>query len=299
MDGVGGFPNIRQFLLKAVKKRVITSDRSVGCLLSGGLDSSIVASIAQHYYPGILETFSIGMPDSEDIKYARKVADFLGTNHHEIILSEEDFLNAIPQVIHDIESYDTTTVRASVGNWLISKYISEKTDCKVILNGDGADELMGGYLYLQKAPNDTEFDQECKRLLKDIHLFDGLRSDRCISAHGLEARMPFLDKEFVDYYLSIPKDIRFQHCDKSLVRNTFYGYLPNEVLYRRKEAFSDGVSSLNNSWYQIIQKKCNEVDYYESLFQLSYPNLEHVIPYKWMPKYVDATDASARTLEMY
>ena len=132
---------------------------------------------------------------------AKIVANHLGTNHHEIILSEKEFLEAIPSVIYAIESYDTTTVRASVGNWLISKFIREQSNAKVVFNGDGSDEVTGGYMYFHLAPNEIEFDKECRRLLSNIHYFDVLRSDRCISSHGLEARTPFLDRYFVEYYL--------------------------------------------------------------------------------------------------
>ena len=138
---------------------------------------------------------------SEDLKYAKIVADFLDTDHTEIIVSDEDFFNAIPEVIEKIESYDTTTVRASVGNYLLGKYIAENTDCKVIFNGDGSDELCGGYLYFHNCPDELEFDKECKRLLNDISYFDVLRSDRSISTNGLEPRTPFLDR--ITYYLSI------------------------------------------------------------------------------------------------
>jgi len=271
-----------------------------------------------------LETYSIGLKDSEDLYNARIVANYLDTKHTEIIVSEDDFFNAIPEVIKVIESYDTTTVRASVGNYLIGKYISENSDAKVIFNGDGADELMGGYLYMSKAENHLEFDKECKLLLKDIHFFDVLRSDRCISQNGLEARTPFLDREFVNKYLSIPSNIRFeknQIQEKYLFRKAFEDdYLPDKILWRRKEAFSDGVSSKEKSWYKIIEDKVleqtdieydldkkyehNEPDtleklYYRTIFEKYYKNLGYIIPYYWMPKYVNASDSSARTLDIY
>ena len=192
-------------LCNAVKKRVQgTTERPIACLLSGGLDSSLITALVNKYHKGQLNTFSIGMKGSEDLKYAREVADHLKTNHTEIILTPEEFFDAIPDVIRTIESYDTTTVRASVGNYLVGKYISENSDCKVIFNGDGSDELTGGYLYFLKAPNAIEFDAECRRLIHEIHFFDVLRSDRCIAAHGLEPRTPFLDRTFVNEYLNIP-----------------------------------------------------------------------------------------------
>ena len=190
-------------LISAVKKRVIgTTDRPVACLLSGGLDSSLIAALVSKFYPGKLETYSIGMKGSEDLKYAEIVAEHIESKHTSIIVSQEEFLDAIPEVIRAIESYDTTSVRASVGNYLIGKYIAKHSTAKVIFNGDGSDELAGGYLYFHAAPNNIEFDRECKRLLADIHAFDVLRSDKCISSHGLEPRTPFLDRGWVDYYLS-------------------------------------------------------------------------------------------------
>jgi len=263
-----------------------------------------------------LETFSIGLPGSTDLVYAKKVADYLGTNHTEIILSEQEFFDAIPEVIYKIESYDTTTVRASVGNYLIAKYISEHSEAKVIFNGDGSDELTGGYLYFHNVPNALLFDYEVKSLLKNIHYFDVLRSDRCISSCGLEPRTPFLDKTFVSTYLSIPLCFRNQPgIEKKILRDSFIDFLPNDVLYRKKEAFSDGVSGNDRSWYQVIDEKLlnmnipkieynkeylkprtKEQRYYRYLFEYNYANREKVIPYFWMPKWSNTTDPSARTL---
>ena len=319
---------IKNSLMAAVKKRFLTTDRPIACLLSGGLDSSLITALVHKLTIAEdktkrLETYSIGLNGSEDLKYARKVADFLGTNHTEIICTEEEFLEAIPDVIYNIESYDTTTVRASVGNFLVAKYISEHSEAKVIFNGDGSDEVCGGYLYFHLAPDAIAFDQECQRLLKDIHLFDVLRSDRSISSNGLEARTPFLDKSFVHAYLSIPPNLRFVkgRCEKFLLRKAFesMNMLPTEVLWRTKEAFSDGVSSQKKSWYEIIQSKMNtqpsvylsgnalifnppktkEQEYYRYLFERHYKTYSNVIPYFWMPKFTNATDSSARTLNIY
>ena len=312
---------IQKNLIAAVKKRVFSTDRKIACLLSGGLDSSLVTAIVSRFYnQGKLETYSIGLKGSEDLLYARKVADYLQTQHNEIICTEEEFLKAIPEVIEKIESYDTTTVRASVGNYLVSKYISEHSDAKVVFNGDGSDEVTGGYLYFQCAPDAIDFDNECRRLLKDIHLFDVLRSDRSISSNGLEARTPFLDKYFVQSYLSIPPNIRFQRgkCEKYLLRSAFepLELLPREVLFRTKEAFSDGVSPQHKSWFEIIQKHVEtqpdisynfthnppatkEQHYYRSLFEDKYKGSARVIPYFWMPRFIEATDSSARTLNIY
>ncbi len=318
---------IRETLIAAVRKRVDNTDREIACLLSGGLDSSLITSLVvkefqkKHGPDGnkMVNTWSIGFEGSEDLKYAKKVADFLGTTHHEIKCTEETFLAAIPEVIYAIESYDTTTVRASVGNYLICKYIKEQSDAKVIFNGDGSDELTGGYLYFHYAPGSVEFDIECRRLLKDLHLFDVLRSDRSISSHGLEPRTPFLDRGFVKSYLSIPAHLR-NHVihgqqEKFLLRHAFSkgGFLPEEVLYRQKEAFSDGVSTQKESWFEVIQRhaakmykeltpKVAEQEYYKKIFTSHFGDCDynkHVMPYRWMPRFIDATDASARTLPIY
>lgn len=312
---------IKGTLINSVKKRLI-SDRPIACLLSGGLDSSLITSIVVHLLKDKtdkkLETYSIGLPNSTDLIYSKKIAKCLGTKHTEIILSEDDFFNAIPEVIEKIESYDTTTVRASVGNYLVSKYISKNSDAKVIFNGDGSDEVTGGYLYFHKAPSDLLFDFEIKKLLENIHYFDVLRSDKSISSCGLEPRTPFLDKTFVNTYLSIPLHYRKPKSDeieKKLLRDSFIEFLPKEFLYRKKEAFSDGISGNDRSWYQIIAEKLSIISfpiydckkkylepktkeqiYYRYIFDKIYPNRENVVPYFWMPKWSNTTDPSARTL---
>jgi len=321
---------IHERLIVAVKKRIVgTTDRPVACLLSGGLDSSLVTSIVSRYVPE-LQTYSIGLKGSEDLKYAKLVADFLGTKHTEIVVDEDHFFNSIPEVIKKIESFDTTTVRASVGNYLVSKWIKEHSDAKVIFNGDGSDEVSGGYMYFHAAPNPTDFDLDCRRLLDEIHFFDVLRSDRSISTNGLEPRTPFLDRSFVQFYLSIPKEIRCHNlhnkCEKYLIREAFNdgSWLPEAVLFRTKEAFSDGVSSQTKSWFEIISEKVStiwseeEADvlmtsykyehmqpetleqlYYRTIFDKLYPNMATTIPHFWMPNFVDAKDSSARTLDVY
>jgi asparagine synthase (glutamine-hydrolysing) len=355
--------NIQYYLTSAIYKRCVTTERPIASLLSGGLDSSLITALVNDFHRSnnlpTIETYSIGLHGSEDLRYARLVAEYLGTKHTEIILTEEEFIDAIPYVIRDIESYDTTTVRASIGNWLLGKYISENSDAKVIFNGDGSDELLGGYLYMHKAPDTIEFDKECRRLLKDIYMFDVLRSDKSISSHGLEPRTPFLDRAWVQYYLSIPMHIRnhnnSKQCEKFLLRNAFSSenyhnndlmpLLPDNVLWRKKEAFSDGVSKSSRSLYEIIQEytdkffineqpevfknykegndkeKCinnciivdedmksinghlvprtTEQYYYRKIFERYYSGLGKILPYFWMPRYVNAKDASARTLEIY
>ena len=339
--------NISHYLYSAVVKRCNTTERPVACLLSGGLDSSLVAALVSKYFntneSRKIETYSIGLQNSEDIKYARIVADHIGSNHTEIIVTEREMFDAIPEVIKAIESYDTTTVRASIGNYLIGKYISAHSEAKVIFNGDGADELFGGYLYMYNCLDDIEYDKETRRLLKDIHMFDVLRSDKSISSNGLEPRTPFLDKTFVNYVLSMPSHIRNHNNfrkhnnvgneisrkpEKYLLRESFSEFtngkgiriLPNEILWRKKEAFSDGVSSKGRSLFEILQEFIaeyyNELNqsketkefrpsielekqYYKSIFDKEFPNCEHILPYFWMPKYTNATDPSARTLNFY
>lgn len=314
--------------IESVEKRVENTERPIGCLLSGGLDSSLITALVCKLSKSPIETFSIGLKGSEDLKYARMVANHLNTKHHEVIVTEEEFFDAIPEVIKAIGSYDTTTVRASVGNYLIGKYIKKNTKCKVIFNGDGSDELAGGYMYFHECPNSILFDNECKKLLSNIHHFDVLRSDRSISCHGLETRTPFLDYRLVCTYLSIDRKTRYEthmnHCEKYIFRKCIDvldpKLLPHEVLWRTKEAFSDGVSGQDKSWFEVIQEKVSKLDddnlknfnnstynspktkeqeYYRKIFDRHFNNMETIIPYFWMPNFVKANDASARTLNVY
>lgn len=308
------YENIRKYLTSAVIKRCKCTERPVACLLSGGLDSSLIASIASSHL-GQIETFSIGFENSQDLKMARLVASHINSRHHEVIITKEEYLEAIPHVIQTIESYDTTTVRASVGNYIVAKYIASTSDAKVILNGDGSDEVCGGYLYMHKCPDAIEFDKETRRLLSNIHYFDVLRSDKSISSNGLEPRTPFLDLAFVQYYLSIHPTTRFPKNDieKKLLRTAFKdtGLLPDEILWRTKEAFSDGVTV--DSIVEIIHTHIKDLDlptmkvsplpktqeerYYRKIFEEHYPNAK-IIPHFWKPNFVDPDiDPSARALK--
>lgn len=318
---------VRFSFMDAVTKRLM-SERPVCALLSGGLDSSLVAAIvADAMAPAKLDTFSIGIEGSTDLKYAQMVADHIDSRHHVIQLTETDFLNSIEETIRIIESYDVTSVRASVGNLLVAKYIREHTTNKVVFNGDYSDELAGGYLYFKNAPTDRDFHEECIRLLSNIHYFDSLRSDRTISSQGLEARVPFADSQFVYMYLQQNIKFRSSHdkMEKWLLRKAFDStqLLPKEVLWRRKEAFSDGVSSKERSWYQVIQEYIDtkvtdeeyvskrhqytvnppltkEAYYYRKIFDSFYPNCEDVLPYFWLPRWSgNVIDPSARVLEVY
>lgn len=325
---------LRMALGEAVRKRML-AERPVAALLSGGVDSSLIASLVAkelRLYGGPpLKTFSIGMSGSQDLFYARKVADWIGSDHHEIILSANDFLTAIPTVIRVIESYDTTTVRASVGNWLVAREVARQCDCKVLFNGDGSDEVFGSYLYFNNAPHDVAYEEEVSRLLGEIHLYDVLRSDRCISSHGLEPRTPFLDKQFVSVARSIATEwlrpIKGMKPEKWLLRRAFDDgeTLPHEVLWRRKEAFSDGVSSQEKSWYELIQEYAQSMmtEGWEERAKHTYPNLtpvtaeqffyrfhfeanygkassQVILDHFWMPRWSPGTtDPSARALEIY
>jgi len=326
---------IRFALEESVRKRLLT-ERPIACLLSGGLDSSLIAALLQNNLRNLglppLKTFSIGFEGSSDLAHARLVADWIGSDHHEIKMTPDEFFDAIPTVIKAIESFDTTTVRASTGNFLIAKKIRELTDCKVVFNGDGSDELFGGYLYFNNAPNDEAFQAECERLLNDIHNFDVLRSDRSISANGLEARTPFLDKQFVSVVRSIHpsflRPVKGKQVEKYILRSAFDDgvTLPPEVLWRRKEAFSDGVSTPEKAWFEEIQDRVKAVVpqdwkvkatlsysnhilprtaeeyYYRFLFTTTYglSAIKVAVPYRWMPQWCPETnDPSARTLQIY
>jgi asparagine synthase (glutamine-hydrolysing) len=320
-------------LINAVKVR-LDSDRPIGALLSGGLDSSLVCAIASKLLGCTgLKTFSIGMSKGTDLEYAKKVSEHLGTVHTEVFFTAQDGLDAIDQVIQVTETWDITTIRASVGQLLLGRYISSNTDIKVILNGDGADEVEMGYLYFYLAPNAQAAQEESVKLVKQIHRFDGLRVDRCISSHGLEARLPFLDQDFVDYYMQIDSELKIPtktRMEKQLIRDAFAklypDLLPKEVLYRKKEAFSDGVSSKEKSWFELITEWINEKvsdrefemrdmnwysmckskeSYYyrkkfNELFNKTTLPSNGVIPGYWLPNWIETNgEPSARVLQVY
>lgn len=295
---------IKNKLTQAVKKRLLT-ERPFGCLLSGGLDSSIITAIVcQLVDPLTVRTFAIGLKGSPDLIAAQKVADHLGTNHTNVIVTEQEMLEAIDLTIYQIESKDTTTIRASVPMLLLSNYIRDNTDIKVILSGEGSDEASGSYLYFHNAPNPTAFQDECLRLLKDVRFFDVLRSDKTTAGAGLEIRVPYFDKNFMQYYMGInpEKKVVRDKMEKYLLRKAFETYLPDEIVWRRKDGFSDGVSSFEKPWYEIIHEytmknfQLNEKDYYLSVFEKYYPNYETIIPYYWMPKWSQENNPSGRLI---
>ena len=314
---------IKELLVSAVEKRLM-SDKPIGCLLSGGLDSSIVASILCSLLgPQNVRTYSIGMEGSVDLKYARLVADHLGSQHTEVKFTPEEGIAAIPDVICALETKDITTIRASVGMYLIAKYIKENTDDTVIMSGEGADEVMCGYLYFHYAPDDKALEEESARLIEELHHYDVLRADRTISENGLELRVPFLDQTFRAFIDSLPEGTRGprEGFEKYILRKAFDdGSLPREVLWRRKDGFSDGVSSVKKSWCEYIKEhaagvvekntcKTKESSWYSELFYSTYlnrcsPSIQCLSVYEpkeehWMPRWIDCDDPSGRALPVY
>lgn len=317
--------NIRNLFTEAVKKRTM-SDRDIGCLLSGGLDSSLVAALLTKFYNKKLQTFSIGLKGSPDLKYAKIVADHIGSNHHEIIVSETEMLNAIKDVIYQIESYDTTTIRASTPMYLLSKYIKNNTNIAVIYSGEGSDEASGSYLYFHNAPDNLSFKKETNRLMTDLCYFDVLRCDKSTAGAGLEVRVPFLDLKFLKYYMNIDPEFKvpsYGNIEKYLLRKAFSeidNLLPDKILWRTKEGMSDGVSSQERGWYEIIQEYTDKLYSNEDFYKLQqkyinnppmskealffresfnefYANCDHLIPYYWLPKWSgNIIEPSARIL---
>ena len=303
---------IHDKLVSAVRLRFETTDRPVGFFLSGGLDSSIIAAIGARLSKEPIRTFSIGFDgcDSPDLIAARKVAKHIGSRHTEVKFSLKEGIKALNDVIYHLETYDTTTIRASVPMYLLSKYIAENTNVRVILSGEGADELFGGYLYFHSAPDIDSFTKETNRLLRDVHLFDVLRADRCTSAHGLELRVPFFDPDFIEYVMDgfssqmkMPTGLMIE---KDILRSAFYSYLPEEIIRRQKNGMSDAVGY---SWVDGIKEHAKtkglnvfydnpEEKLYKDLFFLhDYPS--DLVLYKWMPRWTNATDPSARYLDEF
>lgn len=327
-EGEDMYRQIRYLLTEAVTKRQM-SDRPIGSLLSGGLDSSLVSALANRHRKteAPIETFSIGMTGSPDLEAARAVADHIGSRHHSVVLTEQDFLDALEETIYTTGSFDVTTIRASVGHMLVSQYVRDHSDVKVLYTGETIDE-MGSYLYFQNAPTADAFQEEAVRLLKDIQYFDMLRGDRSISSAGLEARVPFSDKAFMQFYMGIDPKIRMfdgRRIEKHPLRAAFAkdDLIPDEVLWRRKNGFSDSVSKLKRSWHHIIQEyvdtkisdaefqshrldfshdtpETKEAYYFRKVFTEHYGHHQELIPYQWLPRWCgDVKDPSARALPMY
>jgi asparagine synthase (glutamine-hydrolysing) len=306
---------IHDLLVKSVEKR-LCSDRDIGCLLSGGLDSSVIASILSKELKKSgknLHTFSIGFPDSTDIVYARQVANYIGSDHHEYIIQYNEAITYIEDVVKTIETYDTTTIRASTPMYLLCKWINEKFSNKVIFSGEGSDELLCGYLYFHKAPNANEAHIDSLRLLNDLYKYDVLRADRCTAGNSLEFREPFLDKNLIDFVTTMNPEykIPINGYEKEILRKAFSdNYLPDNVLWRRKAAFSDAVSSSEKPWYKWIQEYVSdkelydyggtpESNYYKSLFYKNFNGYNLQLPL-WLPKWSNVgNEPSATVLDVY
>lgn len=268
-NNVTDIGELRRALENAVRKQLM-SDVPYGVLLSGGLDSSIISAVAKKYAARRVETdgkdtawwpqlhsFAIGLKGAPDLAAARKVAEHIGTVHHEINYTVQEGLDALRDVIYHIETYDVTTVRASTPMYLLARVI-KSMGIKMVLSGEGADEIFGGYLYFHKAPNAKEFHEETVRKLGKLHLYDCLRANKALSAWGVEGRVPFLDKEFLDVAMSInPQDkmIGGGRIEKWVLRKAFEDMLPQSVAWRQKEQFSDGVGY---SWIDTLKKITSE-----------------------------------------
>lgn len=303
------------------------SDAPIGYLLSGGLDSSLVCAIAARLNDQPIKTFAIGMDtDPIDLKYAKQVADYLGTDHTEVIMTKEDLLENLRDVIFHLETYDITTIRASMAMYLLCKYIHEKTDLKVILTGEVSDELFG-YKYTDFAPDPSQFQKEAQKRIKELYMYDVLRADRCISAHALEGRVPFADIDFVDYSMSIDpaKKMNIYNKGKYLLRHAFENqdYLPDEILFREKAAFSDAVGHSMVDYLKeyaatlytdedVIKAKekyafatpfTKESLLYRDIFESFYPGQAKWVKDFWMPnkdwENCNVDDPSARVLKNY
>ena len=318
--------NIREKLIAGVEKRLV-ADAKVGFLLSGGLDSSLVCAIAAKKSKTPIRTFAIGMDiDAIDLKYAKQVADFIGSEHTEVIISEKEVLAALEPVVELLGTFDITTIRASIGMYLVCKYIHEHTDIRVLLTGEISDELFG-YKYTDFAPSAKAFQEEAQKRIRELHMYDVLRADRCISVNSLEARVPFGDLDFVEYVMAIDPEMKLNKYGKGkyLLRHAFegLGYLPDEILWREKAAFSDAVGhsmvddlkQYAESFYtesrfaQKIEKYTHAKPFtresllYREIFEKYYPGQSQMIVDFWMPNKewegCNVSDPSARVLANY
>ena len=317
--------NIHDKLVEGIRKR-LDADAPLGFLLSGGLDSSLVCAVSAKILKEPIKTFAIGMStDAIDLKYAKEVADFIGSNHQEIIITKEDVINALPDVVHLLGTFDITTIRASIGMYLICKAIHEQTDVRVLLTGEISDELFG-YKYTDFAPNAEEFQKEAAKRIRELYMYDVLRADRCISVNSLEARVPFGDLDFVQYVMSInpEKKMNVYGKGKYLLRHAFEGdYLPEDILMREKAAFSDAVGhSMVDYLKAYAEEKYTDEEFeklsakythakpftkesllYRELFESFYPGQGEMIVDFWMPNKswegCDVNDPSARVLSNY
>lgn len=336
---------IKSSLEDAVKKQLM-SDVPFGVLLSGGLDSSIIASIVKKYSKKRIESknnsdawwpqihsFAVGLDGSPDLIASRKVSKYLGTVHHEIKFTIQEAIDSLEDVIYFLETYDVTTIRASTPMYLMARYI-KSMGIKMVLSGEGADEIFGGYLYFHKAPNSQEFHEETIRKINNLHLYDCLRANKSLAAWGVEGRVPFLDVDFIDVAMNVdPKEkmISNNKIEKHILRHAFDGYLPEEILWRQKEQFSDGVGyswidelknytdklisdidfKNRNQLYPINTPNTKEEMYYRSIFSKHFPNKECVtcVPssksvacsteeaLKWDKSFINMNDPSGRSIK--
>ena len=318
--------NIHDLLIKGVEKR-LDSDTPVGFLLSGGLDSSLVCGIAAKITDKPLQTYAIGMDiDAIDLKYAREVADYIHSDHHEVIISEKDVIDALEEVIKALGTYDITTVRASIGMYLVCKAIHEQSDIRVIMTGEISDEIFG-YKYTDFAPNALEFQKEAEKRIHEIHMYDVLRADRCISVNSLEARVPFGDLDFVEYCMAIDPEKKMNKYGKGkyLLRHAFEkdALIPESILWREKAAFSDAVGhSLKDDLEKFANAQYTDEQYeegikkyshakpftkesllYRDIFEKYYPGQSEMVKDFWMPNKnwegCNVNDPSARVLSNY
>ena len=328
--------DIRESVINSVKRR-LTADRPLAFLLSGGLDSSLTASISAKILDKPINTYCCGLigTDSTDIKFARLAANHIKSIHSEVMVTIEAALSMIETVIKVIETYCVTSIRASIPQYLVSKYIGDNTEAKVIITGEGSDEVTSGYLYNYYAPSSQALHEGAKEYIENVHMYDGRRCDRCVSAASCEARIPLADPEFITSYWSTPAEWRmptYKNCEKWLLRKSFdeTGIVQHDVLWRRKEAFSDGISGVSTkSWYQLIQdhidtivsdeefannnknnsnlSSTKEEYYYKKIFIKHFGEQRlNIIPGHWQPKWdsngniiKEYVDPSARTLDIY
>jgi len=300
--------------LSAAVKRQLMSDVPYGVLLSGGLDSSITSALAKKFASKRIESgdkhdawwpqlhsFSVGLKGAPDLKAAKIVADHIGTIHHEINFTVQEGLDAIRDVIYHLETYDVTTVRASTPMYLMARAI-KSLGIKMVLSGEGADELFGGYLYFHKAPNSKEFHEETVRKLEKLHQYDCLRANKSLAAWGIEGRVPFLDKEFIETAMNInPEDkmIRNGRIEKWVLREAFKDYLPESVLWRQKEQFSDGVGySWIDSLKELVSKEVSNEDIEKAseIFPVNTPLNKEEYYYRTIFQEHFSSEAAARSV---
>ena len=318
--------NIREKLIAGVEKRLV-ADAKVGFLLSGGLDSSLVCAIAAKSSEKPIKTFAIGMTeDAIDLKYAKQVADYIGSEHKEIYMTPEEITATLDSLIKLLGTYDITTIRASMGMYLICKAIHEQTDIRVLLTGEISDELFG-YKYTDFAPSPQAFQEEAQKRVRELHMYDVLRADRCISVNSLEARVPFGDLDFVKYVMSLDPKMKVNTYGKGkyLLRHAFDGmdYLPQEILWREKAAFSDAVGhSMVDYLKEYAEKQYSDAEFrdkcrkythakpftkesllYREIFEKYYKGQSEMIVDFWMPNKqwegCNVNDPSARVLSNY